>query len=263
MKPRVTLSSAEEILTFRTRHREEMNCQIVHDSIHRREGWTLSYLLQLDDAAVGFGSVAIAGPWKEKPTIFEFYLLPQWRYRAFDFFDAFVDASAPRFFEVQSNDTLLAVMLHSHGRDVISEKIVFADRHLTRHPGNGAVLRATTSEAEIRTCLEQRQGGGEWELEIGGVSAGKGGIMFHYNRPYADLYMEVAKAHRRRGYGAYLVQELKRICYRLGAIPCARCSPKNIASRQTLQSAGFVPFAHILLGVLERPPKPILKKPRV
>ena len=68
------------------------------------------------------------------------------------------------------------------------------------------------------------------------------------DRPYGDLYMEVAEPFRRRGLGSYLVQELKRLCYELGAVPCARCSPTNTASRRTLQKAGFVPFAHIIHG---------------
>lgn len=41
----------QEVLPLRTRYREEMNCQIVHDSIHRREGWTVSYLLDIGDVA--------------------------------------------------------------------------------------------------------------------------------------------------------------------------------------------------------------------
>jgi hypothetical protein len=47
-----------------------------------------------------------------------------------------------------------------------------------------------------------------------------------------------------------MVQEMKKICYQTGSIPCARCSPDNSASRKTLQKAGFVPFAHILTGAL-------------
>jgi RimJ/RimL family protein N-acetyltransferase len=43
---------------------------------------------------------------------------------------------------------------------------------------------------------------------------------------------------------------LKRLAYELGAIPGARCNPGNIASRQTLQKAGFVPCAHILDGTI-------------
>ena len=239
-------ASAEDVLALRTRHREEMNCQIVHDSIHRRPGWTLSFLLELGGVAAGFGSVAIGGPWKDKPTVFEFYVLTEHRSSAFDLFESFLAASGAQFFEVQSNDSLLTVMLHTYGRDIASEKIVFHDKLTTALPPNGAILRRVTSDEEVRRCLEQRQGGGEWIIGVDGTSAGKGGILFHYNRPYGDIYMEVDEPFRRRGLGSYLVQELKREGYELGAIPCARCSPMNVASRRTLLRSGFLPFAHIL-----------------
>jgi GNAT superfamily N-acetyltransferase len=248
MQLSVKLSSAPEILPLRTHYRAEMNCQIVHDSIHRRPGWTLSYLLDLDGIAAGFGSVAIAGPWKDKPTVFEFYVSPRFRSRLFELFETFLAASGARFFEVQTSDVLLTVLLHTYGRDIASEKIVFHDKLTTTLPlpANGAIFRPVTSEEEIRSCLEERQGGGEWLLEVNGAVAAKGGILFHYNRPYGDIYMEVMEPLRQRGLGSYLVQELKRVCYELGAIPCARCNPTNIASRRTLQRAGFVPFSHIL-----------------
>src|SRR5437016_11604436 len=104
MQAHAKLSSPEDVLPLRTRYREEMNCQIVHDSIHRREGWTLSYGLDLGGVTAGFGSVAIGGPWKDKPTVFEFYVLPERRSRAFDLFEALLAASRAQFFEVQTND---------------------------------------------------------------------------------------------------------------------------------------------------------------
>ncbi len=55
-------SSATDTLPFRVRYREEMNCQIVHDSIHLRPGCTETYLLYIDGPPVGFASVDIAGP---------------------------------------------------------------------------------------------------------------------------------------------------------------------------------------------------------
>lgn len=64
------LSSASDALPFRERYREEINCQIVHDSIHRRPGWTVTYLLEVGGTPAGFGSVAIGVPWKDKPTLF-------------------------------------------------------------------------------------------------------------------------------------------------------------------------------------------------
>jgi GNAT superfamily N-acetyltransferase len=239
-------SDAAGTFPLRTRYREEANGQIVLDSIHRRDGWTLSHLLIADGREAGFGSVAIGGPWKDKPTIFEFYLLPEHRSRAFAFFEVFLRASGARYFEVQTSDELLTVMLHCYGREIASEKIVFRDQFVTALPANGAILRPVTSREDIQSALEARQGGGEWALELEGNEVGKGGILFHYNRPYGDIYMEITGPFRRRGLGAYFVQELKREAYRLGAIPCARCSPANIPSRQTIQKAGFIPFAHIL-----------------
>jgi GNAT superfamily N-acetyltransferase len=231
-----------------------MNCQIVHDSIHRREGWALSYLLDLAGAVAGFGSVAIGGPWTGKPTVFEFYLLPEYRHRAFDLFETFLAAGNPGFFEVQSNDVLATVMAITYGRGVATESIVFRDEQTTSLPANGTIMRSVTPEQDVRACLERRQGGGEWLLEVDGSEVGKGGVLFHYNRPYGDIYMEVDEPFRKRGFGSYLVQELKRVCYALGAIPGARCNPTNVASRKTLQRAGFVPFAHILNGTLATAP---------
>ena len=55
--------------------------------------------------------------------------------------------------------------------------------------------------------------------------------------------MEVDERFWRRGYGSFLVQELKRTCYEMGRIPAARCNVTNTASRATLQKAGFLPCA--------------------
>jgi len=239
---------------LRARYREEMSCQIVHDSLHSRKGWTLSYLLEVDGNAAGYGSVTIAGPWKNKPTVFEFYLLPDQRSRAFHFFEALLVASGARFFEVQTSDSLTTCMALTYGNDLVSEKVVFRDRLTTTHLFRGAVLQAQTSDEEIHAAMERRQGGGEWMIEMDGTAVGKGGILFHYNRPYGDIYMEVDEGFRRRGLGSFLVQELKRECYRLGAVPCARCDPANVPSRLTLQRAGFVPSAHILIGSIARNP---------
>ena len=244
------LIAPAETLVLRERQREELNCQIVHDSLHRREGWTRSYRLEVGGVTLGFGSVAVAGPWQDKPTVFEFYLLPEHRARAFAAYEVFLAASGARCFEVQSNDLLLTALTLTYARDIESEKIVFQDQALTRLPANGATLRQVTAGEDIRASMERRQGGGEWVLEADGDPVATGGILFHYNRPYGDIHMDVAEPFRRRGWGAYLVQELKRTCYELGAVPAARCNLANVASRRTLQRAGFVPYAHILIGPL-------------
>jgi GNAT superfamily N-acetyltransferase len=225
----------------------------VHDSIHRRAGWTNTYALSLDDAPAGFGSVAIGGPWTGKPTIFEFFVLPERRGHAFRLFEALLETSGARLMVIQSNDALPAAMLHTYARDVRSGFVVFRDGVTTALESNGAALQQVTPDEEIRAAIGHRQGGGEWRLQLAGETVATGGILFHYNEPYGDVYMDVPEPFRQRGFGAYLVQELKRVAYELGSIPGARCSPENVASRRTLQKAGFVPYAHILNGAIPAP----------
>lgn len=160
--------------------------------------------------------------------------------------EALLQLSSARRLEVQSSDDLLTVLLHAFGERVITEKLVFRDSHVSTWPSRGAVLRRTTPEEALREAMNRRQGGGEWVLELAGQAIGSGGILFHDNPPYGDLHREIAEPFRRQGYGRYLVQELKRACYDLGALPAARCSPENTASRGTLLRAGLEPWCVIL-----------------
>jgi GNAT superfamily N-acetyltransferase len=238
MEFKVKAVDVREILPLRELYRQEMNCQIIHDSLHGREGWTLPYLIESDGDPAGYGSIAVGGPWAGTRTLFEFYVVERQRSRFFEAFDALRDASRADAIETQTNDVMLTAMLHTWAHDVVSEKIIFEDRLTTAYRVPGAVLR-------------KREPDGDWMLlEVGGEVAATGGILYHYNRPYGDIWMEVAEAFRGRGFGTYLVQELKRICREGGNVPCARCNTDNVASRQTLQKAGFVPCAHILCGKL-------------
>ena len=230
--------SFEEIRPWRDQYRAEMNCQIVHDNMHYREGWTESYLLELAGAPVGYGAILVSGPWKGTRTVFEFYVTPPHRNRVFDLFETLLAASAADAFEIQSSETILNALIHARTREIETERIVFEDGITTAHAVEGAVLR------------KRGEPDNDWALEVGGEVVAWGGVLYHYNRPYGDVYMEVAEAQRRRGYGAYLVQELKLICYEGGSIPAARSNPTNIASHRTLQKAGFVPCALILVGKL-------------
>ena len=239
-------TSFEEIKSWRDLYRQEMNCQIIHDSIHYRPGWTLEYFLRADGSPAGYGSVAVAGPWKDKPTIYEFYVLPHYRLCLFDLFAALLSASGAVSIETQSNDPILTPMLHTFAHDVVSESILYHDKITTGLAPAAAVFRLATAADGLDIRADQLLSHGI--VEVGGAVAARGGILFHYNRPYGDIYMEVAEPFRRRGLGSYLVQELKRICYEKGNIPSARCNPGNIASRKTLQKAGFVPCGHILAG---------------
>src|SRR6476620_3759234 len=199
MQTLASLVDPNIVVSLRTRYRQEMNCQIVKDSIHTRPGWSLTYALSLAGTVAGFGTVAIAGPWQDKPTILEFYVLPAHRDRAFDLFETFVETSGAPHIEIQSSDLLLAAMLHTYARDVSSESIVFRDGLTTALPARGAVLEQVTSDKEIVCAIAERAGGGQWLLKVDGQEAGNGGILFHYNPPYGDVYMEIGEPFRGRG----------------------------------------------------------------
>jgi GNAT superfamily N-acetyltransferase len=239
-----------EVERLRDIYRHEMNCQIIHDSIHARPGWTQEYLITEGRADAGYGSVAVAGPWQGKPTVYEFFLLPHHRRRLFDGFLALLTASGATGVEAQSNDVLLTTMLHAFAPTVASESILFHDKVTTAHSPPDAVFRRATPEDAGPRAEQGLDAEARWLVAVGGAVAGAGDILYHYNRPYGDIYMAVGESFRRRGVGTYLVQELKRVCYEGGSVPAARCNPRNVASRQTLQRAGFVPCGHILTGTV-------------
>lgn len=70
MQIAATPTRFQRIHLWRDVYRLEMACQIVHDSLHIRRGWTQEYLLTIGDAPLGYGSVAIAAevgrrdPWR-------------------------------------------------------------------------------------------------------------------------------------------------------------------------------------------------------
>jgi GNAT superfamily N-acetyltransferase len=245
---KVHRAELREIERMRDIYRHEMNCQVIHDSIHGRPGWTHEYLISEGGAKAGYGSVAVAGPWQGKPTVYEYFLLPRHRLRLFDAFVALLTASGATAIETQSNGVLLPAMLYAFAPAVASESVLFHDKVTTAHSLPDAVFRRATPEDAGPMAAQQLDPEARWLVTVGGVMAGAGDILYHYNRPYGDIYMAVGEPFRRRGVGTYLVQELKRVCYEGGSVPAARCNPKNTASRQTLQRAGFVPCGHILTG---------------
>lgn len=242
------LTPASAIAELREKYRTEMACQIVHDSLHSREGWTSPFILKLDDKTVGYGSLVIAGPWKGSRTLFEFYVLPRARTRSFDLFSALVETSHATAILAQTNDALLTPMLHTWCPRTASEKIIFTDAVTTTFSTAEIRFRKLTHEDSKGIFAHTREPVGQWGLDLAGQIIGTGGFLHHYNRPYTDIFMEIAPAHRRKGYGTFLVQELKRVCREAGNVPAARCDTADIASRRTIQKAGFAPCAHLLSG---------------
>jgi GNAT superfamily N-acetyltransferase len=237
----------EEILPLRELYRHEMNCQIVHDSLPGR-GFGKLFLLRIDGRVAGYGFV-MGYRGEPKDLIREFYLLPRYRGSALALFRQLIATSQARRIEAQTNDVLLTLMLYDFATEITSDTVVFHDALTTGFILPVATFREVTDADKERIFEHKVEPLGEWLVEDAGAVVATGGIALHYNLPFGDIYMEVDEPYRRRGFGSYLIQELKRVCYEMGRIPAARCNVGNAASRASLQKAGLLPCARILSAV--------------
>src|SRR5215831_271895 len=85
--------AVEDIGAWRDMYRREMNCQIVHDDMYARAGWTQPYLFESDGATAGYGSILVGGPWQGSRTLFEFFVAPNHRSHVFDLFEKLLETS--------------------------------------------------------------------------------------------------------------------------------------------------------------------------
>jgi GNAT superfamily N-acetyltransferase len=178
----------------------------------------------------------------------EFYTLPHVRSRALPMFRELLTASQATHIEAQTNSLLMLLMLYDCAKNITAESILFHDAFVTHLACPNGVFRRATPEDTGAIFPHQQEPVGDWVVEAQGTVVATGGFLCHYNPPYGDIFMEVTEPARRQGFGSYLVQEVKRVCYEAGKKPAARCHPDNVASRRTLQKAGFLPCGRLLVG---------------
>ncbi len=240
MEIEVLRADYRDVAAMREAYRAEARCQIVHDSALSR-GIADPYVIRVQGRAAGY-----AGVWNEyfAGRVMEFHTAPDARRLARAMFRELLTASAATHIEAQTNMPLMLAMLRAHALDIREENILFEDGCATdlRCPG-GMFRRATRGDLGPE---------GEWVIDLDGRIVAAGGVLRHYNPPYGDIYMEVSESARRQGFGSYLVQELKRVCRAAGNEPAARCDPSNVASRRTLEKAGFVVCGRLLAGEVRR-----------
>lgn len=233
-----------DIQPLRALYLQEMNAQIRYDACHAR-GWTDSHLLYADDVCVGYG--AIKGQRRQdRDTIFEFYVIPAYRSTSRLLFAELIAQSRVTHIECQSNDRLLTEMLYDFARDIHSDTVLFEDHVATRYQIAEAVVRPRQEGDQIFEHVVEPVG--DYVLEVDRDIVATAGFFLHYNEPFADLHMEVRPDRRRRGLGAFILQEVKKACYLAGRIPAARTGLDNAASRATLHKAGLRVSGFMLIG---------------
>ncbi len=233
-----------DVQAFRELYRQEANAQIVRDSALVR-GFAQAYLLWVDGRLAGYGTV---GTRYNTGHVLEYYVVPPLRRHALPIFRELLAVSQATHIQAQTNLPLMLLMLYDCAQHITSEAILFqnaAESHLECPEG---MFRRATAADQPLIFPHTQEPVGEWVIETESGIVATGGYLTHYNPPYADIFMEVSPTVRRQGYGSFLVQELKRVCYEAGKKPTARCSPDNLASRRTLEKAGFLPCGRLLVG---------------
>jgi len=149
-----------------------------------------------------------------------------------------------------SNDFLLSSLLYEFAQTIRAEVMCLRMTCLPDSPrlvysfapGRMTIISSSTKTEPI----------GDYVIECNGEVVATGGFLLHYNKPFADLYMEVREDCRGRGIGSFLVQEIKKQCYLAGRVPAARCDIRNTGSRATLIKAGLQVCGFMLMGEIRR-----------
>lgn len=246
MEFQIEKTTLSEISGLRQAFLDAGGFQFIHNKCHLY-GWADVYVFMDGDVKFGYGSVWGRENRKDRDTIFEFYLLPEYQPHASSVFNEFASVCQAPYMECQTNDQLLAAMMFEHAEDIHAQSVLFeddADKDLRVKDAVFKTLPHTTDHPDDR---------GGYVIDVQGEVASTGGFMLNYNFPYADIYMEVKETFRKRGIGSLMVQELKREIYKAHRVPAARCNIKNLASRATLLKAGFRLCGYLLEGKIKQP----------
>lgn len=232
MELRIEKTTSDDVSGLRGLFLNESKFQFIHNKCHLY-GWADVYVFVDGTQRVGYGSVWGKDNRKDRDTVFEYYLIPEYRNRASAIFREFVKVAGTPFMECQTNDPLLAAMMFEQAEDIHAQSVLFEDELETKLNVPGV----TFEKENYSTDHPDDRGG--YVLKQDGETLATGGFMLNYNFPYADIYMDVKEQHRKRGLGSLMVQELKKEIYKSERVPAARCNVKNQASRATLLKAGF------------------------
>ncbi|MFN3728323.1 MAG: GNAT family N-acetyltransferase [Fimbriimonadaceae bacterium] len=240
---RAERQTAAQIASSRQKLRDNVNVQLVRDSASHREG-VENFAFIETDLMIGHAVVS-HGFFDDR--VIEFYLHPGFEGRALECLDALRRTTKVRELEAQTNLALPTWLVHASCPCVEPHNVLFGDTDRYELPLSDAVLRPALPEDVIPETEEPT---GTYVLEVRGEIVGSGGYLTHYNPPFADVYMGIGTPFRGRGYGAWIVQELRRVAREHDYVPAARCNFGNHASCRSLLRGGFCLAGLIIVGTV-------------
>jgi len=144
---------------------------------------------------------------------------------------------------------LLSGMMYEFAKNISSDVVLFKAGDNTHLASEGVTFRKKLDSDHLFDHHSEPEG--DYVLEKNDEIVASGGFLLHYNKPFADLYMEVQAEHRKKGYGGFLIQEVKKMCYLAGRVPAARCGISNPASKATLLKGGMEVAGYMLTGEIK------------
>ena len=240
-------TSYKDIQPLRKQFLSKNHFQIRYDACHWR-GWADHYVCLAEGSPIGYGAVKGLDELSARDTIFEFYLRPEFEKWTHILLELLIKASQVTFMESQTNDSFLTALVFESCVEVQSDTILFGDITATAYSKPELKFRKYEKGENV---FGKKEGDiGPYVLVKNGQIVADGGFLTHYNAPFADLYMEAKREERNKGYGRYILQEIKNECYRAGLIPAARCNMSNKPSKAALLGAGMEVCGFMLKGRL-------------
>ena len=232
-----------DISGLRQLYLQQCNCQVRYNACHER-GWTDTYLLLYEQKLVGYASIKGLDDLNKRNTLFETYVLPAYQHYTHQWMSKLIRQVGLKYMEAQTNDLWTSSILRTFCKEIESDVILFQDAHVTQWEVPGAKFRKWKAKDDV--FGKKQADVGSYVLELNGEIVADGGFLLHYNKPFADLYMETALKYRNQGYATYILQEIKKECYLANRIPAARCNISNRASRAALLKAGMEEVGYML-----------------
>src|SRR5882672_11370593 len=173
MKIQVHRVEYADVETMRELYRQELNCQIVHDSFLSR-GLADPFVVQVGGRVGGYGAISNK---YDKGRLIEFYALPDVRSMALPMFRELLITSQATHIEAQTNAPLMLLMLFNCATNIVPEKVLFHDAFVTHLVCPKGVLRKSTPEDSASIFSNQHEPIGDWIIKANGSVVATGGFL--------------------------------------------------------------------------------------